>query len=508
MMIRFAAEELVAGHPYDPDLTFARRLFLLGTTATRYAGVHALSNHDFLRRNSIALVPRLGITGAEDILLRVVEESDDPVSRIRAIRGLGQCGKLKVAKVLVQRLREERDRVEACALVRTLGKLGGSDAAAAVAAYGQRHSRDGEVLLSVLTALSELPVKDDREGVVKWLEGLAKNTDQHPDSWKPNRRGMPADQPDPTELRGRILHQLCVLALARQGAVTANTVLDLVNGPRFASVNRGASSNESLGGVLPTAAPAFLNLVSYLGSRGQSRLEQVVRDRTADPVLRAQALRNLSAKTRGDLASEIANPKSRTFGRGSLKICALEVLQALEHDDLEQRARDIVDGLGRGNLTEMRLAERYLLLLAIKALGHRGKLDWKTLSPMLKDLDLRPRAGEELMAELRERVTKLVGLRPAAAIRTDCRMSCENWCSSWWRPAFAAPSGPAIARVCAISRASSCRSSSAAASRRMRRSCATRSWPTSWPGARSTPTSRSSSRGCSSRGPRCRCWNR
>ena len=411
MMERFCAEELLSGHPYDPDQRFAARMFLLGTTGTAFAGVHAHSEHPLLRRNAIAVVSRLGTPGTIDILRQVLERSDDSVARIRAIRAIGLHDSDKAAQILEETLAslEGKDRtrllVEGSALVHSLGVLGRPSSVDPVVAWAEGDLKDGDRLLVALAALARMEATpEQRETLLPWLRKRL-DTFKRASRWEPEVKGIRADVPDPEDLRGRHLAQAATAVLARLGGAEseeAGALLALPDQPA-SLMAMGRRPNKALGGIFPSLAGVVLEVYASLGAPGVARLEAILADETVEIEVRRRALELLPGVKKFQRALELCEVIPEGDG-ASLPLLAFQILESAEHPAVVPRAEAWIEELDEPDLAQLDPGEAYGLLLAFTTLGERGKLEPETLLRWLERVDLRPVADPEF----RDTMLKLV----------------------------------------------------------------------------------------------------
>ncbi len=376
MLQRFVVDELTAGHPFDPTSEFGRRLLWFGDAFASAVASYTNHPHPFLRRNAVFLLGRLEGTTATNALLETATGSRDPVARIRAISAISRRKRSVDAQRLADALPRAGSDAEWVALVHALGSLG--DARTAVAIRKSLGGRlDSDLLLAALSALAQIPVSDADEAQWKWLQGVSVNLRGDPSRFRVERAGVKADIPDTSDLRARMLRQLCLLALARTKPFDrdlAKEVVELASEPAAGAAGRGRGmyANPSLGGVFPVAQFVYLDLLRSLGEPGHAVLRAVAKDELTDPALRGHALLRLQENEQGNLARALfADPKTPH----GLRVHALELLDFVENPAAPVLARDHLDS---SRFFELPLPgdpeERTLALSALRIAGKHRRL--------------------------------------------------------------------------------------------------------------------------------------
>ncbi|MEW6743050.1 MAG: HEAT repeat domain-containing protein [Planctomycetota bacterium] len=407
MMNRFAAEELVAAHPYDPSLEFGRRLFLLGELMAPHVGAQTRAEHAFLRQNAVAALGRYGsYVSARDLLIRVVAEAPDPVSRARAITSLGELRSLGAVDTLTRALESAESSVEAVLLIHALGGIGDGRAVPSIMAAGDRF-REIDVTLASLMALARLSPAAGNQETLKYLDrarsrALRAGLAEQPTSVSP-------DVPDPRGVRQKILLQAVLLARAAQepedGQLAAQ-VLELARGTPDYVDARWIHANRSLGAAHPMVAYAFVDALVRLGPEGRKHVETIARDKSCDPALRCYAVTAF-----GDLRLALELVQKTPPGRAERDLAvgafAFELLARSGHSSIVKLAADIMASLARRSVASLSAAEKHLYQLALRTLGEHGALKAAQLIELLEQCDLRPRASASLVAEVAARVRRL-----------------------------------------------------------------------------------------------------
>lgn len=400
-LLRFVMEQLVAGYPHDPDLTFGRRLFVLGSDGGPFVEYFTESDHDLLRRNAVLALGRYATLDVAGRAMALLSHSD-PVTRARAVAILRDRRYAPAVDALKDRLNATQRLPEQCAIVHALGLIGKEEAAVNVMAIGRRNATNGDILMAVLPALARIDPQEEktRGAVRRWVEGIEKKAASDPKSFDP-KHGAPSRQPDvPDEpgARGRIIEQMCELALVRlKGG--GDAVLGRLNKAKPRRVSRSQFQNEAVQGFEPPTWHLLCDTLPACGDAGVKALEAIVEDATCEPGLRTYALANLPKERRHALAEKFA-----TQAADEISIYSFEMLDREKHAKVEEISRARLAGaLGSP-------AEQYAVLMAVKALGKRDKLEVKDLEPLLKRLDVSTGgdSGESDRAVMERLVGRLV----------------------------------------------------------------------------------------------------
>jgi hypothetical protein len=405
MLERFVREEILGVEPYDPVGAFGARVFLfadeafpvLARLATRSPSIE-------VRRNAVSALDRYRTVESAALLRDIAADSADAVVLMRALAGLGRFHAPADQAPLVSRLRETSDRVEEVALVGALGRSGTPEVFAELLALAEEafDARDSDLLQAALTALARLPIPNDAEVLAQAEDVLAdveRIARQRPRAFPRAGRKprIEADRPDGPNMRGRVIHQLAVVArlrLAPGDPERRRALLGLLGGLQHAERWR-------IEDVLPPAQILVLRALAGGTEPEVERFLRLVAVAPAQPFLRTQALGALPLSVRTEVALETlagSDPEAR--------LAALELLLADHHEASVRLCRDLVSECAALEPDRGTAARRQLYLRALSELSQRELLETADLLPLLHHVRS-PRQShgtlpEELEAEVGE----------------------------------------------------------------------------------------------------------
>lgn len=426
MLHAFAVEELVTGHPFDPDMTFARRLKLLGSPLIDVVADYTTDGHDFLRRNAVAMLGTYPDASALGPLMKVVEDSKDLVTRIRAITALGRRRYTPATPALAARLTSGVDEIEGVALMYALGWIGDERGVPAILRYASGRERDGDVVLAALAALARTPLREHVNRAEDWIAKVARLANGA--RWASESEVDPMlspDVPDSKGARADLIAQLALLARIRVDPANRSLQSAILKlGGRLRRTDedvrraRAAFRNDSLGEVEAFHQYVYVDVLQAMGDAGAAKLEQIARDATADPALRGYALQAMRGEARLELAERLAADRRE---QRVVRIFAFEVLAQLSSRRAEPLAREFLGPFfaGRGSIDD--IEEQYLYLVCLQALGRSYHNDAKNLVAALErmgsaDADISPKDREALRSLIDELVDRASRGEPMARL--------------------------------------------------------------------------------------------
>jgi hypothetical protein len=381
MLLRFVADELARAHPYDPEGTFGRRLFVFAAEVEPLLIRLLETDADaFLVRNAAAALGRYRTATAQAALAAAAASTTDPVVLMRALAALEPgCA----TAPLLARLERSTDEVETAALVAALGRIADPAAAPKLIALGRHALRhDPDLLMTVLVALCRIQIGIRDRDAPALAESIRRAAEAGASRFAVDHdaRVVP-DMPDGTGMRAAILAQLAIVLRVRCGG-DPRAVDDLLNVLAVSNPRRpgGSFGNRAAGAFWPPAQVPVIETLPRLDG-GQAAMEAIVDDGSCDPILRVTALANLPVAARGRLASRLL-----TTGRDVPSELALAAMQVLDLDgaaDLVERARELLAAGARTRPGLGNAQRRSLWLAALQALDRRSALRAADLVPLL-----------------------------------------------------------------------------------------------------------------------------
>jgi hypothetical protein len=148
MLLRFAVEELTAGHPGGREASFCSGLFLLGDEGLPLVRRCLESEHPFLRRNAVWALGRYD-PAAVLPLAQALLEDPDRVVRNRALSLLERIRAPMAQKVILDRLQMEKDEDFIPVLVRALGGQRNEACVPTLLAVGRRLQDNPDIVWAV-----------------------------------------------------------------------------------------------------------------------------------------------------------------------------------------------------------------------------------------------------------------------------------------------------------------------------------------------------------------------
>jgi len=417
MLLRVMQDELLEHHPFDPMQTFGRRIAWFGSQTGPLITRFAFVDHAFLRRNAVLLIADMEPWGARDVLLRLIEESPDPITRVRALHGLSRLGGRADAGTLVALLFSARPRYEKVALIEVLGSMK-DPAVLPELARLLRQENDPEIALSVLHLLARVDSRSQVDVVGDIIDHIAHS---FPGArWKVEGSPIAPDLKDPPGFRGSIVRQLLVLAQLRCGR-EVDSVEQAVE--RIVKIGRsseadavtllGTSANESLRWVLPYVRYAYLEALGSMDESGGSVLHRVLEDQTVETELRVHALRSLPRDQRAPVAIKLLRDRSQA---AALRAFAFQELVDERHPAYREHARQLPDQWLDPEAGSLSYEQQLCHWLAIDSLGNAGQLSVAECSRILESLEPRTPAEAGLQDEVRRRLRDLVDKAKDASV--------------------------------------------------------------------------------------------
>ena len=389
LLLRFAADELCAAHPFANDFRFGRRLALLRDEVLPQVARLAEGPHALLRRNAIAFLGMVDSTPSTEALIRAVTGSDDAVARARAIHALGRRRAGGAASVLRSALDESRDPLLTVLLRHALGELDDVGAIPLLARKGDLFADDAESLLTRLAALARINARDQtlkvHEFVAPWLDP----TTELRKAATVKAGGQGLDVPDATDMRAGAIVQLAQLIewqLAPADAVRASAALRPFDDEPVASGRLTRRDCRTFGSIAPVVRQVFAERLGGCGTRGEGLARRIAADDTCEVELRIAALEGLPNPARLDLAADLAL-HLRSKQELPFRLALLELLDGAN----DKRAIDVARKLA--GTESPRLAdpeapdEHWKLMLVAQALGRRNELSTERLIEALRSTD-------------------------------------------------------------------------------------------------------------------------
>lgn len=354
MLSKMIVLEICSGYPYSMDPTYAKKTLMLGELAFPTILECSRSNHTFLKHCAVAILANFTSEAAAEALLKLVDSKEDPVTRVRAINGLGRKRYLKAIPVLLKNLSDGDEGIVAATLY-ALSQIG------SVADPKQRVAlakKLGEFLTnpnldlkwSALAAIARLGAKD--KAVASACAQIKSEVKAKADNVKPPPApppGSPVGIPgDPPGSKYKILYHAAMLAAAASGdeASTAETM------------NAGHSNLHKQVQVL--AAEAY----PHMGKSGMSQAKSLANHQ--EPAIAIAAVRSLGRYPENlEWIKNIANTGSRAI----IKAAALTALYPLDEKATEDACKGIVKGYGGGTDAE----SNFLVSLALQMLDRMNK---------------------------------------------------------------------------------------------------------------------------------------
>jgi len=347
MLIRWAAQELVAEHPYSYNPLYARRTLSLGAEAIPVLLACSQSEHALLHENAIGLLAAFD-TPDEAVLaqLRKAAAGRDPVAGLRALEGLVRWRDVKTEEMLVRSLiaDEKQRRLYA---IQALGRMGSVKAKPALQGIVANDRNDqGETWMIAVAALSRISDTDGK--TVKRLQSLLATCERRPPGLEVGP-GSGADVPDAPGARAELLAQEAMIALARLGDESSRKVLLAVvdrppdDEPDNPRAFRRRLADPVLGGVEAFNQLLAIEALAEMGEEGRTRLKRIV-DNSEDIVLRGYALNQLLRQ--GEESTYIVELARDGSLPSVLRVQAMEGLARSEAGRSEaiQVARSMVEG--------------------------------------------------------------------------------------------------------------------------------------------------------------------
>lgn len=440
VLARFTLEECLREEPYDPVGEFGKRLFLFHEDVEPLLAEFTRHPALALRRNAIAALARFRTRSAAETLARVAAEERDPVALVRALAALaGYRGKLDEAPLLA-RAQAERDPVLAAAWVGALGRLGARSAVPWLLEQGEAAlaRREGERLISVLTALARIPPTAERARVLALAQEVRAEVRAESSPWRAPgpRSSESADVPDPADTRARWLAALATLVTSAADPLAPSAAPALLGlagpGARDPRLAAGESGTEPLAGLAPALRGLYLDVLAQVGEPGLERLAALALDPNLEAGLRGRALALSSYDRRATLAARLAEPAQRE----ELRIQGLEVLRLDRRAELATHARALTAELVAAGSLETTAARRYLWTQALRARPPGTPFAPAELLALWQAL----RASPALQRGLRQRAGARLDALVRAALEGTRGAELEDEARAWLE--LVAPLGP------------------------------------------------------------------
>ncbi len=423
MLLRFAREELLRFHPYDPEGAFGRRLFLFGDELERHVAGLTRSGETRVARNATAALGRYATASAGRELIRLASQTDDDVVFVRALAALPSISRT-VARTpeasgtidwtpLEQLLAVEEDQVRVAALVSTLSRAGVDGIVPRLLELGHvgLAKRDGDVLDGVMAALGRYAHKEHHAEVLGFVEEVDKRIRKNQRAFRPDRP-EPSSQPDfkdSPEARAQVLlHRAIVLRtrldpLDEELAAELLALRDTVGGTEFAWQRRESYTNATIRGVMPPVRFQYIETLPFVGDEGFEALRDILLEVGADPMMRAAAVAELPYAERTQFALEAL--ESWIPGTG-LRAFALELLFLDRDPDGVEVAHRLLDDLALSGIT-LSPEARNVYALALRLLVERELAEASSLVPLLNIVAAGATPGT-LTDRIREMAAQLV----------------------------------------------------------------------------------------------------
>ena len=413
MLKRFAVEELVRAHPYDPEGGFGRRLFLFAAELEPVLAEYTVHADPFVRRNAVAALGRYRTTTAMDALVAVAAVTEDPVSLVRALAALGHGATPLDATPLLDRLDKAGEDIERVALIEAIGRVRLFEAVPVLLAQAKAAQHDQpDVLLAALSALVRTGGAAVTGEAVRFASTIERQVAADAAQFQVASSPLSPtpDKPDTKDTRGEILAQLALLVRARSNPDDSEAVASVhrmlaekrskPGGRRYL----GDYSNTSLHGVYPPVRLLLLETLAQLGGAGVKGLMWISDDVSVEPTLRGYALGQLPAPERARRIETILdNPEAPV----EMKIYAFELLAADRHAKLPEIGRALLRECARTAAGEGSPTQRYLWLTALRSLARHNLLEDREVLPLLAHVEA-PGDRRGVRGHLRSLVDRLV----------------------------------------------------------------------------------------------------
>lgn len=411
MVFRLATEELTSSYMFELNPYFAWRTLSLGNKA--YPALVALSRdpHTFLARNATALLGGSSHSGSSAELLKLAQETKDPVVRARAVSALIRRKYFPAADLFLEMAKSD-DRAARARGLYGLGMLGDPKHAGTVLAVADRHQKDSDVLWAAVPALARMA--PDRKDVKDFLASLRKRIeDGWPDVFGDENAKMRPDAPDPPGTRAVVIWQMTLLAQARMGDKDALDEVHKVikQGPEF--VKKDPNPRVPVRRAQPSILDQFLVPTRYLlletlakaGGRGHDVLRELVETDAEDPVLQLTALFLMTGPKAED--PKYLEMLARSSARAaSVRALALQLLHPADPKSAATVAQRIVEDFADSppdqppvpfQPVDPKIAGRsFLCVTAMKIAGAEGRNDpevlLKIMDRMYKEIELEKKA--------------------------------------------------------------------------------------------------------------------
>lgn len=404
VLMRFTLEECLREEPYDPVGEFGKRLFLFHEDVEPILLEFTRHPSLALRRNAIAALARFRTREAAAGLARVAAEERDPVALVRALAALSSYrGKLDEAPLLA-RATGEQDPVLRAAWIGALGRLGARSAVPWLLERGKEAlaRRDGELLISVLSALARIPPTGERARVLAFASEVRSEVRADTSPWRARgpRSTETADLPDAPDTRATWIAELTVLVAASADPLApeaARSLLELPRpGARDPRLAAGLGAPDPLASLAPANRVLYLDALAQVGEEGHARLAALALDPGLEVALRGRALALSPYDRRATLAARLAEASQAD----ELRLQGLEVLRLDRRPELAARSAELVQELVAAGSVSAPAARRYLWTQALRALPAEPKLAREDLLALWNAL----RASPTLQRGLRQRV--------------------------------------------------------------------------------------------------------
>lgn len=396
MLLKFAARELSRGYPYDPELRFAPRLYVLGDDGLDLVVKCAKSNHSLLRRNAVAALGQYGLPRVPDEALKLyVDNDNDNVARARCVSILGRRYHRPAVKYFTDRLGAGKNEYFNVSVIYALGQIGDADAVTPIVGYARKFRNDPDVLWVALPALGRLRSDD----AVKFLKEIRSDADRNTKSWDEEENNSRPDRPDVAGTKGQVIYQMALLALgmcdrAKNGDAKPEYVSAVLKAARAEAKPdpRIPDSLYTIGNFHPPALMLLMDALPSLGRDGMDFLEDLVRkeDPSADVALRTYGLELLPKDKAIPIAVKWTEGQNDT-----LRIYGLEFLDRAKAPDAEKIAASTLKRLSTTITRASTAGDKYHAVASARILGERGKGDVAILKTILERCGyLSAKAGE------------------------------------------------------------------------------------------------------------------
>lgn len=404
MLWRFAIDELVADHPYDPESGFGARLFLFGEELEPTVTQLCAAEDSFLSRNAVAALGRYPTLDAQAALFDVALGTEDSVTLVRALAAVRRGARCDDLDDVLDVADDRNDEVHQVCWIGALGRMGDPRAVPTLLEIGETalRGKDPDVLQAVLLALLTVQRPPDREALAEFAHDVRARARGGRGSFDGDIPQGPhrADVPDPPGLGASIIGQLGLLLEARNRPGDERLQHELGEiAPGGREPNAGFVSrngNFALSQVHAVARFAYLDVVRDTSADAVEILTDVAMDPTVDAALRGYALSRLPFLERSALAAELFDGNRA----GEIRIHAFEVLAQDRHENLVDYARGILDDCAATESGGGTAEARYLYTRALRALEDERELTAERLEPLLHHAG----AARDAFGNLPERV--------------------------------------------------------------------------------------------------------